>query len=211
MIHLFCRQHCAYWWPRTVGCWGNGKHKLDNVQISCIHKSCTCNVHSSLSINTLRQRHNERHFSDDIFSYICLNEYVWFPITISLKFVPTGVINNIPALVQIMAWRLPGDKPSSESIMVSSLTHIVSRGKMEHGGKMEHRVFWKNHTRRGSIFKSTWFLSSASSASCMEIKLAIDHVFSISQKRNFTLLISIYSRFDIKCFDKLSSRAAACG
>ena len=71
---------------------------------------------------------------------------------------------------------------------------IVSRGKMEHGGKMEHRVFSKIHARRGSIFKSTWFLSSAISASCMEIKLAIDHVFSISQKRNFTLLINQLTR-----------------
>ena len=71
---------------------------------------------------------------------------------------------------------------------------IVSRGKMEHGGKMEHRVFGKNHARRGSIFKFTWFLPSASSASCMEIKLAIDHVFSISQKRNFTLLIYQFTR-----------------
>ena len=52
----------------------------------------------------------------------------------------------------------------------------LSRGKMEHGGKMEHRVFWKKHARRGSIFKSTWFLSSANSASYMEIKLAIDHI-----------------------------------
>ena len=73
-------------------------------------------------------------------------------------------------------------------------TFIVSRGKMEHGGKMEHQVFWKNHARRGSIFKSTWFLSSASSASCMEIKLAIDHVFSISLKRNFSLLIYQFTR-----------------
>ena len=71
---------------------------------------------------------------------------------------------------------------------------IVSRGKMEHGGKMEHRVFWKKHARRGSIFKSTWFLSSASSAACMKIKLAIDHVFSISHKRNFTLLIYEFTR-----------------
>ena len=65
---------------------------------------------------------------------------------------------------------------------------------MEHGGKMEHRVFGKNHARRGSIFKSTRFLSSASSASCMEIKLAIDLVFGISQKRNFTLLINQFTR-----------------
>ena len=30
-----------------------------------------------------------------------------FSIKISLKFVPKGPINNIPALVQIMAWRRP--------------------------------------------------------------------------------------------------------
>ena len=32
-----------------------------------------------------------------------------FSIKISLKFVPNGPINNIPALVQIMAWRQTGD------------------------------------------------------------------------------------------------------
>ena len=35
-----------------------------------------------------------------------------------------GPINNIPALVQIMAWRRPGDKRLSEPMMVSLLTHI---------------------------------------------------------------------------------------
>ena len=40
-------------------------------------------------------------------------------IKISLKFVPKGPINSIPALVQMMAWRRPGDKPSSELMMVS--------------------------------------------------------------------------------------------
>ena len=49
---------------------------------------------------------------------------VWTPIQISLKFVPKGLINNIPAFVQIMAWRRPGDKPLSEPMMVSLLTHI---------------------------------------------------------------------------------------
>ena len=42
----------------------------------------------------------------------------------SMKFVPKGPINNIPALVQIMAWRRPGDKPLSEPMMVSLATHI---------------------------------------------------------------------------------------
>ena len=49
-----------------------------------------------------------------------------FAIKISLKFVPKGPINNIPALVQIMAWRRPGDKPLSEPMMVSLLTHICT-------------------------------------------------------------------------------------
>ena len=39
-------------------------------------------------------------------------------IKISLKFVPKGPINNIPALVQIMAWGRPGDKPLSEAMIV---------------------------------------------------------------------------------------------
>ena len=75
-------------------------------------------------INTLRPRQNGRHFADDIFMCIFLNEHVWIPIEISLKFVPKGPINNIPALVQIMAWRRPGDKPLSEPMVVSLLTHI---------------------------------------------------------------------------------------
>ena len=45
-------------------------------------------------------------------------------ITISLKFVPKGSINNIPTLVQIMVWRRPGDKPLSEPMMVTLPTHI---------------------------------------------------------------------------------------
>ena len=75
-------------------------------------------------INTLRPRQNGRHFADNIFKCIFLNESVWIPIKISLQFVPRGPINNIPALVQIMAWRRPGDKPLSEAMMVSIPMHI---------------------------------------------------------------------------------------
>ena len=60
----------------------------------------------------------------DTFKRIFLNENVIISIKISLKFVPKGPINNSPALVQIMAWRRPGDKPLSEAMMVSLLTHI---------------------------------------------------------------------------------------
>ena len=34
-----------------------------------------------------------------------------------------GAINNIPALVQMMTWRRPGDKPLSDPMMVSLLLH----------------------------------------------------------------------------------------
>ena len=59
--------------------------------------------HSQLSlqccINTLRERQNCRHFADDIFKCIFLNENVWILFKISLKFVPKLQMNNIPALV----------------------------------------------------------------------------------------------------------------
>ena len=75
-------------------------------------------------INTLRPRQNGRRFADDVFKCIFLNENVWISLKISLKFVPKVPINNIPALVQILAWRRWGDKPLSEPMMVSLLTHI---------------------------------------------------------------------------------------
>ena len=75
-------------------------------------------------VNTLRPRQNGRRFPDDIFKCIFMNENVWILIKISVKFVPKGPINDIPSLVQIMAWRRSGDKPLSEPMMVSLLTHI---------------------------------------------------------------------------------------
>ena len=62
-------------------------------------------------LNTLRPRQNGRHFPEDIFKWIFLNENVWIWIKFSLKLVPKGQINNISALVQIMAWHQSGDKP----------------------------------------------------------------------------------------------------
>ena len=75
-------------------------------------------------LNTLRPRQNGRHFADNTFKRIFLNENVMILIKISPKFVPKGPINKIPALVQIMAWRRPGDKPLFEPMMGSLQTHI---------------------------------------------------------------------------------------
>ena len=62
-----------------------------------------------------RRRHFQTHFLE--WKYYNL-------IKISLKFVPKGPIYNNPAMVQIMAWRRPGDKSLSEPMMVSLPTHI---------------------------------------------------------------------------------------
>ena len=61
---------------------------------------------------------------DAIYRWIYLNDNVWISIKISLMFVAKVPINNIPALVQMMAWRRSGDKPLSEPVMDSLLTHI---------------------------------------------------------------------------------------
>ena len=91
------------------GQWFHGKRRHGEVQSH---------------FNTLR-RQNGRHFADDIFKWIFLNENVWISIKISLKFVPQGFsINNILALVQIMAWRRSGDKPLSGPMLFRLPTRI---------------------------------------------------------------------------------------
>ena len=42
-------------------------------------------------------------------------KYVWIFIKISMKFIPMGLITNIPTLDKFMAWHQPGDRPLSEA------------------------------------------------------------------------------------------------
>ena len=75
-------------------------------------------------INTLSPRQNGRLFADDTLERIFLNENIRISTNKSLKFALKGLINNIPALVLIMALRRPGDKALSEPMLARSLTHI---------------------------------------------------------------------------------------
>ena len=70
--------------------------------------------------NTLRPRQNGRHFADDIFNAFSGMKIYNF----RLKFHWKGPINNIPALVQIMAWCWWSNKPLSEPMMVTLRTHL---------------------------------------------------------------------------------------
>ena len=98
-----CRCYNARWAPghQRPLCCPFCDYRLMIMRINQIAQH-TCRVST---INILRPRQNGRHFPDDIFKWIFLNEIIWISIKISLKFVPRGRINNIPALVQIMAWR----------------------------------------------------------------------------------------------------------
>ena len=79
---------------------------------------CNTEQPSETRINSLRPRRNRRHFADDIFKCIFLNDNELISLRISLKFVPKVRINNIPSLVQIIGRRRPDDKPLSEPIVV---------------------------------------------------------------------------------------------
>ena len=60
---------------------------------------------------------NVRRFADDIFKCIFMNEKSRILFLISLNFIPTGPIDNNPALVWIMTWHRRGDKPLSEPML----------------------------------------------------------------------------------------------
>ena len=119
--------HCIYFLSHSLINYVKhlDKFSYSNACYGYWSTGATCDLFYLHSMfNTLRPRQNERHFADDTFNRIFLNENVRISIKISLKFVPKGPINNNPALVQIMACRRSGDKPLSEPMMVSLLTHI---------------------------------------------------------------------------------------
>ena len=103
--------------------------------------------HFSLSVldreTSLRPGQNCRHFADDIFKCILLNENVSISHKISLKFVPRIPIDNIQVLVRIMAWRRSIDKPLSEPMLIILLNISASLGLSELKTQSCCRVLFK--------------------------------------------------------------------
>ena len=93
-------------------------------------------------VNILRPRQNGCHFADNSFKCIFFNENACISIEISLKFVPKGPIYNIPALVQIIAWHRPGNKPLSEPRIVRLPTHICVFYIIFHGYQCFKKSFY---------------------------------------------------------------------
>ena len=69
-------------------------------------------------LNSYPPKQNGRHFADDIFEHVVLNENVGISIKIQLKFVPKDPIDNKSALARVMAWRRIGDKSLPEPMLI---------------------------------------------------------------------------------------------
>ena len=121
---------------RPVGTQTNGSRFEPFSNVQCRLKICFMQMHVRKTSAEFRppcrgandlthwgRDKNGRNFADDIFKCILLNENAWIPIKIS-QFVHQCPINNIPVLVQIMAWRRPGDKSLSGPMMVRLPTYI---------------------------------------------------------------------------------------
>ena len=134
------------------GCWMHKRHPIACPLVSFVNiweiwprdnstalykgmkRKCTCifNVSSNQSSSLTHWGQDK---IDAILQTTFSNAISWmkmfeFRLQISLKFVPKGPINNIPALVQVMAWHRTGDKPLSELMMAQfndvSMRHSAS-------------------------------------------------------------------------------------
>ena len=84
-------------------------HYNKNKRLTCMKADYTAINQASSTLTNWGRDKMAGVFSGDVFKCIFMNENIWISIKISLKLVPKGSINNIPALVQIMAWRRRGD------------------------------------------------------------------------------------------------------
>ena len=117
---LISKRKCLqYWW---VMC--NRWRRISAAGCYSVQTHLMLSTLWWISVKTLRPRQDGRLFPDDIFESIFLNESVQILIEISLTCVPKAPINNIRALVQIMAWHHPGNKPLSEPILILNIFHM---------------------------------------------------------------------------------------
>ena len=150
-------------------------------------------------INTLRPSRNRRHFADDIFKCIFLKENVWIPIKISLKIVPTGPINNILALVQVMAWRRPGDKPLSE-LTKSAVCSTTSSDK-ENARSLHYWFLWQGNPHVTSGFPSQRTIKCRK---CPHEHTGFNNTFKFQQQKGWHLMCRKISQHLISYFELCS-------
>ena len=79
--------------------------------------------------NSLRPRQNRHHIADDVFKYNFLNENVWIPIKMSLKFVPKDPFDLAPNRRQTIIWTNedPVQRHIYASLGLNELSELVYR------------------------------------------------------------------------------------
>ena len=103
------------------------------------------------------------------------NYNIWIPIKIPLQFVPKCPINNIPALVLIMAWHRRGDKPLYEPMMVDLPTHIcVTRPQWVN---MLSVIECRNSLNNTSIAKWQYIYANLCHKMCQTKPCVLEHSF----------------------------------
>ena len=94
-------------------------------EITHMGQCLTCS-HCMSKVSTLRPIQNDRHFADDIFKCIFMNENFWISNRFSLKYVPYSLLDNKTVLVRVMAWRITFDKSLFEPMMAQLRFHIYA-------------------------------------------------------------------------------------
>ena len=110
------------WWRRSMTLYGAARQQFVKMSL------CSPPLPPLIShIITLTHRGRDKIAASFLTTFS--NAFFWLKmLLLRLKFHWSlfwrGSINNIPTLVQIMAWRRPGDKLLSETMLVRSPTHV---------------------------------------------------------------------------------------
>ena len=92
---------------------------------------------------TFRQKQNDRHLADDILKYILFNGN-FFNFIFLWSIVPMALIDNMLALVQVIAWcpNKTGDRPLPEPMMTQFTAAYMSTSHNELSWRAPLRDMW---------------------------------------------------------------------
>ena len=139
-----CKSNEQHWWLGSVRCDNNwwsymNKQNYKNSKISCLfltfsaiipgvylHQCCISNSYTiTVKLQTLLTHWGQNKMAA-IYQTTFSNPFFWIKMfEYWLRFHWSLFLRvQLAIMVQIMAWRRPGDKPLSEPMMVTLLTHI---------------------------------------------------------------------------------------
>ena len=146
-----------------------------------------------MQFHTLCPTQNCRHFADNIFKSILLNGNAWISLTTSLKCVPKLRISNIPALVQIRAWRWQARSHYVNQWWLVYWRIYASLGLNEHKFEFMKLYFFVFD------FRSEWYVITKHIRILRNLKTPILHSHQLLQLSN-TVMRYTLKPFVLFCF-----------